>query len=149
MEVEFERARPGDMAGLCAFMEEYYAFDGHEFDAERVTDVLEEFLGDERLGLAWFIRKGGERIGYMALCIGYSLEFGGRDAFVDEIFLREAFRGAGAGRHALAFMIAEAGRLGVRALHLEVDQGNERAQALYRSLGFEVRERFHLMSREV
>jgi ribosomal protein S18 acetylase RimI-like enzyme len=35
----------------------------------------------------------------------------------------------------------------VRAVHLEVDTGNDRARRLYERSGFAVRERYHLMTK--
>ncbi len=37
----------------------------------------------------------GTAAGYAALTFGFSLEVGGRDAFIDELFLIEAARGKG------------------------------------------------------
>jgi ribosomal protein S18 acetylase RimI-like enzyme len=37
--------------------------------------------------------------------------------------------------------------MGVAALHLEVDRGNTAARDLYRSLGYELRDRYYLMTR--
>ena len=124
----------------------YYAFDGHDFAESRVLQTLAEFLVNPDHGRALFIEVDGAVAGYMVICFGYSLSFGGRDAFVDEIYLHEPFRGRGLGRDALTFMIKEARRVGVKALHLEVNEQNVRARRLYETLGFELG-RFRLMSR--
>jgi GNAT superfamily N-acetyltransferase len=76
------------------------------------------------------------------LTFGYSLEFHGRDAFVDELYLQEGARGRGTGRQALEFLAGVCSDLGVRALHLEVVRGNEAAQRLYRGFGFEDHDRY-------
>ena len=138
---------PPEAPALAELMRAYYAFDGHDFDEPRVRCTLADFLNSPDHGRAWFIEADGVVAGYMVICFGYSLEFGGRDAFVDEIYLHEPFRGKGLGREALAFMIAEARRLGIKALHLEVDEENTPAQRLYAALGFTPRDRFRLMSR--
>lgn len=148
-DLTYRIVRPEEAPLLAGLMRVYYAFDGHDFDEPVVMRTLGEFLSHPGYGQAWFIEVDGVVAGYMALCIGYSLEFGGCDAFVDEIFLHESFRGRGLGRRALEHMIGEAKRLGIVALHLEVDQGNANAQRLYRALGFEPRDRFILMSREI
>jgi ribosomal protein S18 acetylase RimI-like enzyme len=44
--------------------------------------------------------------------------------------------------------LAEAARLGIRTLHLEVETDNERAKRLYRSAGFEATGRW-LMRRRI
>ncbi len=138
---------PSEAPALAELMRAYYAFDGHDFDEARVMRTLAEFLASPDHGRAWFIEQDGAIAGYMVICFGYSLEFGGRDAFVDEIYLHEPFRGRGLGREALAFMMAEAKRLGIKALHLEVEEENAPAQRLYEALGFTGRDRFRLMSR--
>jgi ribosomal protein S18 acetylase RimI-like enzyme len=75
------------------------------------------------------------------LCFGWSLEWGGRDAFVDELYLEPDARGRGLGRAALRALVEEARAAGVVALHLEVDDTNTAGQALYRSEGFSGRAR--------
>ena len=139
---------PPEAPALAELMRAYYAFDGHDFDEPRVRCTLADFLNSPDHGRAWFIEADGVVAGYMVICFGYSLSFGGRDAFVDEIYLHEPFRGRGLGRDALTFMIAEAERLGIKALHLEVNEHNVPAQRLYSSLGFQ-RGRFRLMSRPI
>ncbi len=88
-------------------------------------------------------------IGYLVLTIGYSLERGGRDAFIDELYVRPQWRGLGLGTLAVATAEVAARRLGVRAVHLEVDTTNERARRLYERIGFAVRQRYHLMTKKI
>lgn len=76
------------------------------------------------------------------LCLGFSLEYKGRDAFVDEIYIRAAFRGQGLGKRALEFPEAECRALGVQALHLEVERANTNAQEVYRKHGFIDQDRY-------
>jgi ribosomal protein S18 acetylase RimI-like enzyme len=90
--------------------------------------------------------KGGPPVGYLVLGFGYSLEFLGRDAFVDELYVDEAHRGGGLGRRFLQAAERVCRANGVRALHLEVDPSNAVAQALYRSWGFADHDR-RLMTR--
>jgi len=116
-------------------MQEYYAFDGHGFDEQKARLALTTLLRDENLGRAWLILDGDNAAGYIVLCFGYSLEWLGRDAFVDEFYLREEFRGRGWGRKAMEFVEDAAREAGIRTLHLEVVKQNKSGQ-LYRQLGF-------------
>lgn len=84
--------------------------------------------------------------GYVVVAFGYSLEFHGRDAFVDELFLRPAFRGRSLGREVLRFVEEQCRAAGVTALHLEVERKNTAAQEFYRRLGFQDHDRY-LMTR--
>jgi ribosomal protein S18 acetylase RimI-like enzyme len=79
-------------------------------------------------------------VGYVVLCFGYSLEWLGRDAFIDEFYLREEYRGRGWGRKTLAFVEDAARSSEVTTLHLEVVQQNAAALEVYRKLGFQEHE---------
>jgi len=85
-------------------------------------------------------------VGYAVLAFGFSLEFGGRDAFLDELFIAEAFRGQGIGSAALSAVCTWARREYLCALHLQVERDNKAAKALYNRAGFEDRSHYHLMS---
>jgi ribosomal protein S18 acetylase RimI-like enzyme len=133
---QFRLAGTSDAGALLEFMRAYYAFDGHGFDLEKARVALTGLLLDASLGLAWLILDGDAAVGYVVLCFGYSLEWLGRDAFVDEFFLREEYRGRGWGRKTMEFVEEAARAAGVRALHLEVMRGNAAALEVYRKLGF-------------
>ena len=132
----FHLAAESDAATLLFFMRKYYAFDGHGFDDTKARIALIALLRDPNLGLAWLILDGEVPVGYVVLCFGYSLEFLGRDAFVDEFYLLEEYRGRGWGGTAMAFVEDAARAAGVRAIHLEVVRQNVTALQVYRKLGF-------------
>jgi len=132
----FRLAVESDADVLLEFMRAYYAFDGHGFDHEKARVALTALLRDAQFGLAWLILDGVSPVGYIVLCFGYSLEWLGRDAFVDEFYLREEYRGRGWGRATMAFVENAARAAGIRTLHLEVVRKNAKALELYRRLGF-------------
>ena len=59
-------------------------------------------------------------------------------------YVREAFRGRGAGTVSLAFVEELCRTEGIRALHLEVDRGNEAARRLYHRAGYRDHDRYLL-----
>jgi ribosomal protein S18 acetylase RimI-like enzyme len=136
----FRLAGESDAETVLEFMRAYYAFDGHTFDCERARGVLTGLLRDEALGRCWLILEGDCPIGYIVLCFGYSLEWLGRDAFIDEFYLREEYRGRGWGRRTMEFVEEAARKAGVRVLHMEVMRGNSGAFEAYRKLGFRERQ---------
>lgn len=146
MDPTFRVAHESDAPLLLQFMRDYYAFDGHAFDESRARAALLAFLQDESFGRAWLICDGDAAVGYVVLTLGYSLEYLGRDAFIDEFFLAESHRSRGWGRKAMEFVEDYARSLGVRSIHLEVVQANDRALGVYRKLGFRDHEH-HLMSK--
>lgn len=143
--MELKIANEADVDVLLPLVRQYHQFEQIDMsDANRIKSFT-LLLGENSLGQIWLILSSEKIVGYIALCFGYSIEFGGRDAFVDEFFIEAAARGQGVGRKVLEAVKAEASKQGVVALHLEVARTNQRAKKLYANLGFEAREQFHLM----
>lgn len=131
---------------LLPLVRDCHAFEKIDSSEEERRKAVMPLLGENPYGRIWLITEGGETVGYIVVCFGYSIEMGGRDAFIDEFFVVEAVRGRGLGRQTLARIQEAAAQLGIVMLHLEVDRENGRARHLYESLGFEARDRYHLMS---
>ena len=138
-----------DLPDLSVLMQEYYAYDELKFNKDSALSALRNLLADEALGRAWLIDRGERTLGYIVLTFGYSLEFGGRDAFIDELYIREPYRGCGIGTRSLELVESAARTMGIRALHLEVDRGNQGARRFYKNRGFTDRSRFHLLSKRL
>ncbi|MHB8634711.1 MAG: GNAT family N-acetyltransferase [Thermoplasmatota archaeon] len=99
-----------------------------------VQVALDDLVRDPRLG---FVAVAGlPPEGYAAVVFGHSLEFGGRDAFLDELFVAPPHRNRGWGTALVAACEREAEARGVRALHLEVDFSNGAGKRLYLRLGY-------------
>jgi len=139
----FKPATPDDIEALIVMMRDLYAHDGlGPLDEAISRRALLGVIGDATLGRVFLILLANEFAGYAVLTFGYSLEFHGRDAFVDEIYLRAEYRGLGIGKRALEFLTGVCAENGVSALHLEVERSNTQAQAVYRKFGFEDHDRY-------
>ncbi len=101
-----------------------------------LRDALRKLIDDPALGRVWRIQCDGAAAGYVAVVFSHSLEFGGRVAFVDEMFVAADYRRRGVGRAALEFADSQARALGALAVMLEVSPLNKPALRLYQSLGF-------------
>lgn len=141
-------AAASDVETLLALMRELYATDNHPFDPRSAGRALGELLARPSSGRIWLMTAGEAIAGYVVLTFGFSLEFGGRDAFIDELYVRPRFAGRGLGAATLAFVEQEMRAAGVRALHLEVRLENRRALELYERAGFTRRES-RLMSKKI
>jgi GNAT superfamily N-acetyltransferase len=144
--IEVATAVPADGETILEMMERFYAEERYPFDREKARAALVPFLAKPALGRAWILRDGDVAVGYFVLTLGYSLEYGGRDAFVDELFVSPSHRGQGLGKRALEVMDDACRELEVSALHLEVEKDNPAAK-LYEKKGFEDRGR-RLMSKK-
>ena len=81
------------------------------------------------------------------MCFGWSVEFGGMEGFVDELYIRPGVRGRGVATEVLMALPRALGAAGLKALHLEVSTDNDTAQRLYKRAGFQMRDGYHLMTR--
>jgi ribosomal protein S18 acetylase RimI-like enzyme len=98
--------------------------------------ALKMLLAADRFGRVFLIEDGQERIGYAVLCWGFSIEFGGRDGLLDELYVVEERRGQGVGKTALRLIEEEAVAAGIVALHLKVLKDNNYAANYYRRRGY-------------
>ena len=123
-------------------MRALYAHDHLAFHERAARSALLGLLRAPALGRAFLIESGGAAVGYVVLTLGWSLEYQGRDAFIDELYIDPACRGRGMGRRAVANVEQACRRLGVKALHLEVERSNTAAQGFCRSAGFADHDRY-------
>lgn len=97
--------------------------------------AVERLVGEDGLGQIWLIHSADRPAGYMAVTFSYSLEFHGRDALLDELYLHGPYR-QDLGVPSLKYAQAWSRSLGVNAIHVEMERDNLSAQALYRAAGF-------------
>ena len=127
-------------------MQQLYQQDSLGYDEHRARLAIDGLFAEPSHGGIWLIHADAAPVGYLVLTIGYSLEFHGRYALLDEFFVDRAWRGQGIGTRALAFAEEWCRSRGLRALRLEVGHDNRRALGLYQRTGFELHDR-HLMTK--
>lgn len=135
--IRFRPAVEADVDAIVGMMRTYCAEDGYPFVDAEARQAVRQLLGDPALGGLWVAQHDGRVAGYLAVTLGFSLEYRGRDAFIDELYVAPFARGAGLGREAIRLAEAYCRERGVRALHLEVEPHREAARALYRDSGFQ------------
>lgn len=113
-----------------------FKIDDPEPRSERELDALRALIADPTPGAVFRIVDGERTIGYAILCWGYSIEFGGRDAFLDEFYIIPELRGRGRGRRVLGLLELEARERGIVAVHLEVLAREARNANLYARAGY-------------
>lgn len=143
----FRPATTADTEALLGLMRGYYADEGYPFAEAGAREALIELLGVPALGRVWIAHDVGRPIAFAVLTLGFSLEYAGRDAFLDDVYVAPAYRGRGLGRAALQLVEAACMELDVRALHLVVERHKTGAQALYRRAGFVDHQRYLMTKR--
>lgn len=139
----FRDATPDDLDTLADLHAAFFREEGYPVDEPRARAAIAELLANRSLGGIVIV---GENAGYFVLGYGYSLEFYGRDAFLDELYVVPEARRQGLGRAALQFAEGVCREDGIRALHLEVEHAKPDTYRLYEGTGFEDHSR-HLMTK--
>ena len=134
---------------LRPMVAQFHQEEGLKTSAKHQEEALKPLLHGTALGEVYLIGPSQAPIGYIVITHGYSIEFGGPDAFIDEFFLRQGVRGRGMGGEILQAVAEKLMKLGTRAVHLEVDETNAWAISIYEKRGFAMRNRFRLMTREL
>jgi GNAT superfamily N-acetyltransferase len=128
-------AAPADYSTLEPMAVDF-KIDDPEPRTERELLALRTLLADPHAGTVFFIDQDRRTVGYAILCWGFSVEYGGRDAILDEFYVVRELRGRGLGLQVLALLAAEARQRGVVAIHLEVLSFEARNFNLYARAGY-------------
>ncbi len=129
-------AAPADIGRLLDLMAGFYREAGYGMNRALSHRAFVELLHDPALGQVWLLEEDGRTGGYVVLTFGFSMEYGGRDAYVDDLFVLPECRRKGLARAGLGAVLEECRRRGVRAVHLEVARANRPAKRLYAGIGF-------------
>ena len=129
-------ATPADANTLLALMGYFYAEEHLDFAHTAAERSLRELLAAPELGTVLRFTLADEVIGYAVITFGFSLEFHGRFALLDEFYLAPSARGRGLGRLGLEVIQDWARTTAVATLRLEVNRINARARSLYLAVGF-------------
>ena len=139
-------AKTEDVERMMPLVREFYVYERLKLDEARYRELALQLIENDGLGRLLVIELDGELIGYAVIGFGFSLEFGGRDALLDEFYLRGAFRGRGIGSALLQSVEELCRAKGILAIHLEADYVNARVHEFYKRVGYRDHER-HLMTK--
>lgn len=142
-------AKTDDFAKLDLLVEAFHSEMQIASTPETRASGIVPLLQGSPYGAVYLLGPRLAPVGYIVVTFGWSVEFGGMDAFIDEVFIRPAVRGRGVATEALQGLAKALENVDVCALHLEVDRDDERTQNLYRRVGFEPRDRYMLMTRRL
>ena len=123
-------AIPADAPELVAMARLFHAGDGHALSAEGET-ALQKALEAQPYARVWKIVQDGAVAGYGVLCFSFSIEFGGMTAYLDDLYVKPAFRGHGIGTAALQAFEKIARDEGCCIFHLETEPANVKAHEFY------------------
>ncbi len=136
-----------DAPKLLPLVASFHLDQGFRTDPAHQEAAILPLLDGSPHGAIWLIGPRRAPVGYIAVSFGWSVEYGGMDAIVDELFVRPAVRGRGMAGEAIYALGQALKQSTIKALHLEVDRSNDAAMRLYERSGFVPRDGYLYMTR--
>jgi len=112
----FQLLSDQEIPTLLEMMREFYAQQEMRFDEPAASQAIHRTLANADLAQIYLIFRGTELAGYFALTFCFSLEFHGRFALFDELYLREPFRRQKLGKAVVAFAEELCKKAGIKAV---------------------------------
>ena len=136
-EVKFDLAKASDLPRLVELLGILFESEAEfSVDAEKQRTALQAILADPAKGKIFVAREGREVIAMASLLYTISTAEGGKAALFEDLVTAPEHRKRGIGAALLKHVIEQARAEDVLRITLLTDMQNERAQALYRRLGF-------------
>jgi len=111
------------------------------FNEAIVRKNVSDLLQNSHYGFVYLARDQQTPVAYLVICFDFSLEYRGKGAWIDELFVEPSHRGQGIGSQLLDLAERASRENRAQFLHLEVNYGN-RAVELYRRRGFVDHQRY-------
>ncbi len=105
----------------------------HSIPKENFINAFNEAVKGSPFIELYILDQEGITAGYAAVAVTYTTEGGGKTLWLDELYIKEQFRGKGLGKSVIEFLQADKS---VKRIRLEITPENKRAKALYLSEGF-------------
>lgn len=135
MNYKIRKITPQDKAAVIEMMTVFYASDAVSTNGS--PQIFENDINaclNANIGLEGFVFVNGEAVlGYGMTSRGFSTEVGRECVWVEDLYIKDEYRGLGIGGAFLEYVKEENKGLTVK---LEVETENERAIAVYKKHGF-------------
>lgn len=126
-----------DKSSVLEMMRVFYASEAvlSNGSEEIFEQDFENCINDSPYLEGFVVEDAGEICGYTMIAKSYSTEFGKMCIWIEDLYLKEPYRGCGIGSRVLQFIVD---RFPACIFRLEVEEENERAIATYKKNGFAV-----------
>ena len=137
MELQYGTATARDLQQMVELLGVLFA-DEAEFqpDAGKQKRALEVILANPMMGKLFVAREGKRVVAMASLLYTVSTAEGGKAAWFEDLVVHPEERKRGIGEALLKHVVGQARAEGVLRITLLTDMQNERAQAMYRRVGF-------------
>ncbi len=125
---------------LVEMMQEFYDESAFSLDRDAAVSSFKTLLDEPAFGAIWMCFDGKDATGYVVLTICFSMEYGGFEGCVDDLYVRPAARRKGVGNRLLESLLIECHDRNLESLQVEVAPYNGAAKALYEKIGLQIRQ---------
>ena len=124
-----------DRQEVTQMMEVFYASEAvlTNGSAEIFAKDIDACVGDSPYAEGYILENAGAILGYAMLAKSFSTEYGKPCIWIEDLYIKEAYRGTGIGSRFLQYVTEQFPDC---ILRLEVEEENEKAIAVYRKSGF-------------
>jgi GNAT superfamily N-acetyltransferase len=134
--MEIRELYPHERDGAVALLAVQMVEHNIEIDDETLGRAIEGALADPRLARFLVAADGDRLVGIAYLSFQWTLEYGGRIAWLEELYVVPEHREKGLGSRLLDAALEAVRASGCLAVDLEIERGHERAANLYERTGF-------------
>ncbi len=126
-----------DKLQCIELFEEFYNTNAvsHKIPKQYIENTIASALGNSQLNKIILCMSQDKYAGFCHICFTYSCEVGGTVLMIEEIYIRDEFKGQGFGTAIFNFIRNEYDEK-VKRYRLEVVENNAAAIKLYERLGF-------------
>jgi len=137
MAIDYAGATPKDLQQLVDLLGVLFEQEA-EFqpDPSKQKHALETILGNPLIGRLYVAREARRVLAMASLLYTVSTAEGGKAAWFEDLVVHPDERNRGIGEALLKYVVTQAKADGIRRITLLTDMQNERAQAMYRRVGF-------------
>ena len=132
--ITIRRAELADLEDLVTLTGEYCIADGHPVDADLARRGFAPLLESDECGTVFIAHDDDSALGYAVVCWSWSIEIGGFEVVLDEIYTRP--KGTGLGSRLITVLEDDCRARGVLRIFLETERPNARARSLYARHGY-------------
>ena len=131
MDITIRPALEKDYPGIIQMIRDFAAF---EKLPEKMTNSVERMAAEKEFFNCFVATNGDQIVGYVTYFFCY-YTWSGKSLYMDDLYIRDSFRGQGIGTKLLRTVIDFAEKEKCHQLRWQVSSWNEPAIAFYKSMG--------------
>ena len=132
MKVQIRQAIETDFPAIIVMLQEFSIFQG---TPEKFAITAEQMRADKHLFQCLVAITAKEEIAGFATYFPAYYSWTGKALYLDDLYVKEAFRGKGIGKKILTTIIDEAKTKGCKKVRWQVSKWNSNAIQFYKSIG--------------